>query len=146
MIQHYRRIKTDVNDTLYSKIIRYGHTRCLRCRLHKNLQCAHIIGRSHKTTRWMLRPVKSSIPLCSDCHDWFDRSKDDTPLFNEKAREFFMPEKNAYMWLVYEGGYSWEELLKLYYLGHRTQTNCGAIEKKEITRQLKAVLKQLEFL
>ena len=142
-IQSFRRIKITLEDKLFSKIIRFAETRCLRCNEVKILYCCHIIGRGHQATRFMLKPVRNAIPLCACCHDWFDKCKDDTPLFNEEARKYFLPEKNAYAFLN-TVGYSWQDLLKLYYLGHRPITNISLIEKMEIRRQLREHLKELE--
>lgn len=144
MTQSFRPIKISTEDKLYSLIIRFGHTRCVRCHLHKTLQCAHIIERGHQATRWMLKPYRNAIPLCSDCHSWFDTHKDDTPLFNEDARQFSNPTQNKWAFLVTECGYHWKDLYNLWTLGHRCVHNVGHIEKIEIRKQLKAELKRLE--
>lgn len=141
--QFFRKIKIDPSDKLYSEIIRFGKSRCVRCGCHKPLQCAHIVGRGHQATRWMLKPVRNAIALCADCHAWFDGCKDDTPLFVEEARKYFVQEKNAYAFLT-TIGYSWQDLLKLYYLGHRPVTNSGPVEKAEIRKQLKSHLENLK--
>lgn len=144
MTQSFRRIKIDVNDTLYSKIIRFGVTRCLRCIKVRDLQCAHIVGRSSYSTRFALEPVRNAVPLCSDCHSWFDQHKDNTPIFNEAARAFFTASQNSYYWLVQFAGYEWRDLQKLYLAGQQTMKFKYAWTKKEITKDLRAHLKRLE--
>lgn len=144
--QSWRKVKRSVEDDLYSKIIRFGHTHCLRCRRPKRpdqLQCAHIIGRGSKSVRWALKPVKNAIPMCSNCHDWFDSSKDNTPIFNEKAREYFTREKNAYTFLVEECEYTWEQLALLYYKGQQPATDIK-FQMPGIRKQLRDELKRLE--
>lgn len=143
-IQSFRRVKIDVNDTLYSKIIRFGHTRCLRCLKVKDLQCAHIIGRGNYSTRFLLGPVRNAVPLCSDCHDWFDRCKNNTPIFNENARPFFLAIENAYAFLVERCGYSWRDLQRLYLLGQTSPKEKYVYWKKDITLQLRIILRDLE--
>lgn len=143
--QRFRKIKIDAADTLYSKIIRYGKSTCQRCLKTRELQAAHIMGRGHKNTRWMLKPVRNAIALCSNCHSWFDGSKDDTPIFDEASRLVFRSDKNAYKFLVEKCGYSWKELENLYALAHRTDKKLYKFEKDEIKKQLKAYLDNLEL-
>jgi hypothetical protein len=143
MTQQFRRIKIDPSDKLYSEIIRFGVKRCVRCSYVRPLQCAHIMGRGNMGTRWMLKPYRNALPLCADCHSWFDSCKDNTPIFDEEARAFFSPLKNAYAFLVTNAGYTWKDLENLYALAHHKTTKCGAFEKVEIRRQLKEHLKKL---
>jgi len=143
MIQSFRRIKIDKNDTLYSQIIRFGETRCFRCHCVKSLQCAHIVGRGSKSTRFLLKPVRNAIPLCSDCHSWFDQSKDNTPVFNEESRPYFKKDKNAYVFLVSECGYSWRDIQYLVVTGNKPG-KYGSFDKPVIFFQLKETIKKLE--
>lgn len=144
MIQSFRKIKIDPNDKFYSEIIRFGLDRCQRCDCHRSLACCHIMGRSYKGTRWMIKPVRNAIALCADCHSWFDSCKDDTPIFNEKSRPFFLPEKNAYSFLVQRCYYKWDDLHNLYALAHRSTIKYGSIEKNEIKKQLKEYLASIK--
>jgi hypothetical protein len=140
----FGKIKIDASDKLYSEIIRFGKTHCERCYKPNKLQCAHIMGRAHKNTRWMIKPVKNAIALCMTCHSWFDSCKDDTPLFDLKAREYFKANKNAYTFLVEDVGYTWDDLMKLYILSHNTIKKLYPFEKEEIKRQLKEYFKKLK--
>ena len=144
MIQSFRRIKIDPNDKLYSEIIRFGRDRCQRCSARKPLACCHIMGRAHMGTRWMIKPVKNALAMCADCHSWFDGCKDDTPLFDVEARKYFRPDKNAYVFLVEEYGYTWENIMTLYIHSHRTITKMTAFDKEEIKKQLKEYLENLK--
>ena len=56
-------------DLLFSKIIRDAN-QCHRCLKYgvKNLQCAHLISRSYRQTRWN---AENAICLCSGCHMYF---------------------------------------------------------------------------
>ncbi len=142
---NFRKIKIDACDKLYSQIIRYGKHNCDRCRQNRDLQCCHIFGRGHKATRWMLKPFRNAISLCSSCHLWMDSCKDDTPIFNYRAREFYKSDKNAYTFLVERCGYTWKDLENLYALAHRTDKKIYKFEKEEIKKQLKAHLDNLEM-
>ena len=51
-------------DKLCSEMVR-ARGRCDRCGKTQNLQCAHIISRSHLATRWSLDNL---LCLCPDCH------------------------------------------------------------------------------
>lgn len=101
--------KIDKNDILFSKLIRFGKTKCDRCRLVKNLQCAHIFSRGKKNTRF---DERNAIALCVPCHDWFDSHKIKAVLLDENKR-VFSPRDEGYTFLVLQLGYSWDELLKL---------------------------------
>lgn len=136
----------DVNDTLYSQIIRAGYDRCLRCRRpvgYARLQCAHIIGRAAYYTRFMLRPICNAVHLCSTCHDWFDGCKNKKPIFEPEAREHFTKEDNAYTFLVSTDLYDWNNLAQLYAFGQVPYKNYS-FTKKAITAELRAELKKLE--
>ncbi len=143
MTQSFRKIKLDSNDVIYSKIIRFGKYRCDRCHLVRDLQCAHIMGRGHYATRFMLEPVRNAVALCADCHDWFDSHKIRAVLFEEKKRVFNYAEE-SYTWLV-KGNqrYTWDQLLLLYAKG-QTHFQGYSFKKKEIGIYLKARLKELE--
>ncbi len=146
MSQSWRRIKTDVNDTLFSQIIRHGKTRCQRCQKVKTLQTAHIIGRGSYSTRFMLDPIKNAWAACSDCHSWFDKAKDNTPIFDDAARRYFKPESNAYAFLVENCGYLWRDLQRLYLAGQQRPKIHYKYWKKEMTKSLREELKRLEKL
>lgn len=142
MIQSFRKVKIDSNDTLYSKIIRFGRDRCDRCDCTKSLQCAHIVGRGHYAVRFALEPVKNAISLCSGCHDWFDSHKITAVLFDEKKRVFSARDE-SYTFLVSKPEYSWEKLQLLYVKGQTFF--CGySFKKKQIGIELKE--KYLELL
>jgi hypothetical protein len=51
-------------DALFSKLIR-SRGYCQRCGKTRDLQCAHIIGRSYNATRTM---EKNAWCLCAGCH------------------------------------------------------------------------------
>lgn len=136
------RLKRDINDDLYSKIIRLGHQRCAMCGRVKSLECAHIMGRTHYSTRFMLKPIRNAVPLCNFCHSWFDEHKITSLLFDEKKR-VLGPKEESYSWLVHAMGYSWDDLAKLYVLSKQAATYYD-FRKKEITKELKATLSKLE--
>lgn len=114
MTQHFRPIRLTVEDRLFSQIIRFGRDRCLRCHKFKALQAAHIFGRACKSTRHALEPKPNAIPLCSDCHSWFDTHVDDSPIFKEEVRPYIFADDNRYVFLVRFCGYTWNDLQKLY--------------------------------
>lgn len=143
MTQFFRGIKRDVNDDLYSKIIRFGITRCARCFNVRDLQCAHIMSRTHKTTRHLLFPVRNAVPLCADCHSWFDQHKMFVLIFEEDKR-VFKGRDESFSFLVESCGYTWNDLQKLYINARNTMTYNH--HKKEITEQLKQELKRLQSL
>lgn len=140
----FGRIKIDATDKIYSEIIRFGKTRCQRCHKISQLQCAHIMGRTHKNTRWLVKPVRNAIALCMSCHSWFDSCKDDTPLFDDVARKYFRVDKNAYVFLVDECGYTWDQIMLLYVQSHRASNKIYPHEKLEIKKQLVEYLKKLK--
>ncbi len=143
-MQSFRRIKVDVNDTLYSKIIRFGKERCPRCKNIRDLQCAHIIGRTAKSVRWQLWPKANAIPLCSTCHDWFDSHKISACIFDERKRVFNEKEE-GFTFLVKCCGYSWNDLAKLYAKSQSRMNPSYDFQKKEITRNLREVLSKMEI-
>ena len=143
MIQSFRRVKIDVNDRLYSEIIRFGVTRCLRCGCVKALQCAHIIGRKHYTTRFVFLPKPNAIALCSDCHSWLDTHKMRDLIFDAGKRVF--NEKNeSYTFLVKRCGYSWGDLQKLYLDAQGVMRPPYSWQKKDITKKLRSILDKLK--
>ena len=141
-MQSFRRIKVDVNDTLFSKIIRHGKTLCARCHKVRNLQCAHIFSRGHYNTRFNPR---NAIALCSTCHnDFFDRALDTTPIFSPDVRKYLSPEKNAFTFLVHGLNYRWEELQRLYLAAQQRPKIHYKYWKKDMTKTLREQLKKLE--
>ena len=137
------RHKTDPNDVLYSKIIRFGQDLCWRCNKVRRLEAAHIMGRRHHSTRFMLDPVVNAIPLCGYCHrKWFDRKKMDRLLWDPKAR-VFTAEDESYTFLVEKCGYTWAQL-ELLYIKHRNVSHYGPLEKAAIRQELEGVLARLQ--
>lgn len=156
--QRFRKITRDPNDTLYSEIIRtISRGRCRRCHVfygYERLQCAHIFGRGHKTTRFALKPKFNAIPLCSNCHGWFDSHKIDGLIFDEKKR-VLSPDDESFTWLVRSKislngkpqdfwNYTWQDLYELYALSHHKTGKYGTLQKVEIRKQLKEYLKTIE--
>ena len=131
-------IKRDVNDDLYSKIIRHGKNRCERCLRSRDLQCAHIMGRANKSTRWALKPVKNAVALCFSCHEWFDKHKIMACILEPKKR-VFSPNDESFTFLVAQCGYTWEDLTNLY-IQSRLPYKSYKIKKQMITSHLKDTL------
>lgn len=135
----FGRIKLQPNDALYSKIIRWGKNACDRCGGNHQLQCAHIMGRAHKGTRWMLYPVRNAIALCMSCHAWFDSHKI-TAVIVEPEKRVFKPNEEGFTFLVKGMGYSWAQLLRLYVLSQAISKP----DEKIVEMQLKLELNRLE--
>jgi len=57
----------DKCDILFSKIVR-SRGFCRKCGTRKQLQCAHIVSRSYKVTKWNL---DNAFCLCKSCHTYF---------------------------------------------------------------------------
>ena len=131
-------IKRKLEDILFSKIVRFGKTRCQKCNKVMNLQCCHVFGRRNKSTRWNKRNV---VVLCSNCHKWFDGHKIMACLI-DKHKRVFAPNEESFHWLV-SLGYTWDELLKLYETSHQV-CKMYPIELKELREALRAELKGLE--
>jgi hypothetical protein len=143
MTQSFRAIKRDINDVLYSEIIRSAnHWRCRRCHLHfgKKLQCCHIFGRAHMNTRFMLSPKPNAVALCSNCHSWFDEHKIDGLIFDERKRVLSLKDE-SFTWLT-SIRYTWDDLLKLYAFS-RLPAQHYKFNKKAITIYLKEELKKM---
>ena len=139
-----KRIKVDANDTHFSKIIRFGHQRCLKCGRVKDLECAHILPRGHYETRFMFKPIKNGIHLCGHDHEWFDSHKITSLLFNPKKRVLNESEE-SYTFLVIKCGYTWKELRSLYETAMwAPRWQNYQFRKKEISKILRAELKRLE--
>lgn len=62
-------IKRDQADIWFSKAVRHrdGHT-CQSCSKGPTVECAHIIGRANKSTRWDL---DNAVSLCHYCHRYY---------------------------------------------------------------------------
>ncbi len=140
--QRWRRTKIDPLDTLYSKIIRFGIFRCPMCNLWRDVQCCHIMGRGHSATRYMLTPVRNAVPLCANCHDWFDSHKIPAVILNEKKRVFKRDEE-SFTWLN-TIGYTWKDLEWLLQKAKRTTKKLLPFEQKIVKEQLTEELKRLE--
>ena len=141
MTQFFRKIKIDTNDTLYSKIIRFGKTRCEMCRCVKPLQCSHIMGRGRHATRFLIKPKPNSIALCVDCHGWFDTHKIWQLIYDERKRVFNWKEE-SYTFLVEKLGYTWDELQKIHIKASGT-SHYGPIEKRQKNIELKEAYSEL---
>lgn len=138
----FGKIRIDPNDTLYSKIIRFSGL-CARCgRAGGKLQCAHIIGRKHKTTRWMLEPVRNAVALCFACHAWLDEHKIKALVFDPSKR-VLSADDEAYTFLVERCGYTWEDLQLLFVFAQRP-CRYGPFEKSNVKKYLMAKLRELE--
>lgn len=140
----FRKIKIDINDRLYSKIIRFGKTRCDRCHLWRSLDCAHIMGRGNYTTRFMLHPVRNAVALCTTCHGWFDTHKI-VELLRDPAKRVFGFQDESFTWLVKSHlRYTWDDLTRLYVLSNAVSSMSYGRMKSAITTELKSVLAKLE--
>jgi len=129
-----RKAKSYPNDKLYSEIIRMpGY--CFRCGKTSNLTCAHIMKRRHYHTRFLLKPKPNAIPLCTNCHSWFDTHMIMAVLLDPKKRVFNHTEE-SFTFLVEKCGYSWGELLTLLAKSKETFTNYKG-KKDQINIQLK---------
>jgi hypothetical protein len=51
-------------DKVCSELVR-ARGYCVKCGETKNLQCCHIISRSHRATRWLMDNL---LCLCANCH------------------------------------------------------------------------------
>ena len=132
----FYRAKIDVNDTLFSKLVRHGKKLCDRCGKERDLQCCHIIGRAHYATRFDLR---NAVAMCAGCHDWFDSHKITAVIFDPNKRVFGACDE-SYHFLVKCLGYDWDEIARLYVKG---QAPSGyKFSKKLITKTLKQMLKE----
>jgi hypothetical protein len=59
-------------DKLYSEYIRTRDDwTCKRCGSAHNPQCAHIVSRRYRATRWMTGNPGGAVCLCSRCHMMF---------------------------------------------------------------------------
>lgn len=54
-------------DDLFSKVVR-RRGNCVRCLSTHRLQCAHIVSRRYRATRWDL---DNAVCLCAKCHTYF---------------------------------------------------------------------------
>lgn len=138
---HWHKIRIDKNDTLYSKIIRFGKTRCERCQKVRELQCAHIIGRVHHASRFVLDPKPNAVSLCATCHSWFDTHKMDALIMSPEKRVFTAIEE-GYTFIIKTLGYTWSDL-QLLYAKSRAIIQYHLV-KDNITEQLKERLRALE--
>lgn len=134
------KVKFDVNDTLYSQIIRHNKVRCDKCHQVRELQCAHIMSRRHYPTRFMLEPICNAVALCAYCHDWFDTHKMRELLLDPKKRVL---DEESYTWLVRDMRYTWDQLLTLLVKAH-SEYSGYSLKKKLITTELRQHLKSLQ--
>lgn len=137
----FGKIKIDPNDKLYSQIIRFGRKRCMRCDQVRELQAAHIVGRAHYATRFMLKPVRNAVALCMACHNWFDTSKMKSVIF-EPSKRVFNASEEGFTFLNVMCGYSWNDLEKLFILSRQVCSYSKDkpiyhIIKKDLTEELK---------
>lgn len=56
------------NDREFSLFIRERDRVCQRCGKDRNLQCAHIVSRTYRKTRW---DPDNAMALCFGCHKTF---------------------------------------------------------------------------
>src|SRR4029079_18440964 len=77
MTQKKRMNQTKLADKLYSKIIR-SRGPCIAYRgspvgfsCGGNLQCAHVVSRTYRATRWRTDDPPGAVPLCGAHHVWF---------------------------------------------------------------------------
>ena len=76
------RIRIDPLDKLFSQYIRmraiqrvHGCERCGAWKAdYKQLQCAHLISRWHKSIRW---DEDAALGLCGGCHLWIDHEAEE---------------------------------------------------------------------
>jgi len=73
-----------------------------------------------------------------------DSHKDDTPLFNPDVRRFLTPDKNAFTFLVQGLNYRWDELQELYLKSKQVPKIHYKYWKKDLTKQLREQLRELE--
>jgi len=121
--------KIDPLDTLFSKFIRlramsrtHGCERCGAWKEdYRQLQCAHLISRWHKSIRW---DEDAALGLCGGCHMWIDHEAEEksellkSKLGQEKfdalshrARQIGKIDKNA-ITIYYKAKLEAEELKK----------------------------------
>ena len=75
-------MKRDKFDSVFSSIIRAraGH-QCEKCsNQDRQMHCAHIFGRRHRSVRWCL---DNALCLCSTCHRMFTENPIDFTRFLE---------------------------------------------------------------
>jgi len=68
---------------------------CVRCRKVDNLQCCHIISRSHRATRWHF---DNALCLCADCHMNFAHKN--PLLFNDFVEEYLGRERYSQLLMM----------------------------------------------
>ena len=140
----FGRLRIDKNDTLYSAIIRFGVKRCRRCGMRAKLQAAHIVGRAHYSTRFLLNPIRNAIPLCMTCHAWFDSHKIEALIFDDTGtKRVFTGDEEGYTFLVKKCGYSWRDLQRLYILSRQIFKHYTH-KKHIITAELTEYLERLK--
>ena len=133
----FYRPKIDINDKLFSQLVRFGKDRCDRCNLVRNLQTAHIFSRKYYNTRFYRR---NAVALCARCHDWFDSHKLIGCIFDER-KQVLSKFDEGFHWLVFSPwGYTWDELQRIYVKSQMIFTGYS-YKKKLITKQLKKELK-----
>lgn len=59
----------DLDDTARQEVFDRDGRVCVRCHNQNNgAQWAHVIGRRHLATRWL---VENALTLCGGCHFWW---------------------------------------------------------------------------
>lgn len=58
---------TQRRDREFSLMIRDRDGGCMRCGSAEFGQCAHVLSRSYRLTRW---DPENAVRLCRDCHAW----------------------------------------------------------------------------
>lgn len=69
-----------MNDREFSRLIRERDGQCLNCNRRDHLQCAHIIRRGFKKTRW---DEDNAVTLCLWCHHHFTNHPKDWAIWVE---------------------------------------------------------------
>ena len=54
-------------DPLFAKVVRLSGS-CTACLSHDRIQCAHIVSRRYRATRW---DRDNAMPLCAKCHTYY---------------------------------------------------------------------------
>ena len=59
---------TQRKDRNFSLAVRARDERCMNCLKRDNLQCAHIVSRRYRLTRW---DYDNAVALCRNCHVFY---------------------------------------------------------------------------
>jgi hypothetical protein len=81
-------------DKEISKLVR-SRGYCVKCHRTENLQCCHIISRSHMATRWLLDNL---LCLCPNCHINFAHKQ--PLLFSEFCKDYLGAERYSQLLML----------------------------------------------